>query len=643
MTANLINNDAICDLQGQPLHAKSATLLKALDKLLTVGAYYSSGHTQYLQAAMKARDEIVGVIDGATNHVAIEITAQGLMVGRQNLDPHHRNVRLLHELLVPLNIARLEIDGTLSPEDLRQALSALQEHKQSLGQSNSFQEIVIHNLPDSVRAVSCTVLHKADDSEDELSLDELLGKWGDEDAAQTEPLGETQSELLAREFMEMVTQILENLDELEREFGVQPQNEQDGSYVTKADLVNLKTALQRLVEVNPDPAELAKLIAQAQQALDLSRDRRSVDLVFQILKKNTSQDDGKKTEKKGRETKPVKYKMSVEELLGVVSKLENTEATIAEPVSGSQSNQLGISLHLLRSDPPRALRNTMVDVVQQATADPGFATSSLALCAQAAATVAREDGAEGLDDLLPLITSSVRRKRPDLMARFWGLLLKSGGEDHLVELWPHLVNDLLLGFDKAPRDMVLPLVMKAGSLSLREVKMLGRRLEIQPALQTDSATRDIFLAPLTSTHALLAALYLTPLKPWLGLELFRALQETPVSPRVDVVMAALAEHDPRNTGLYLDMIRHGAEQCLPDIVKRPMAEPIISALNTAASRQAQWVPQGLTELAQLAPELARPVLERVISERKFIFFKAWSSAARQAAEQALTADVQEVN
>ena len=78
MSSSLINSEIICDLQGQALQPDSATLLKALDKLLPVGAYYSTDHSQYVQAAMAARDTIVGVIGSASRYVAIEITAMSV-------------------------------------------------------------------------------------------------------------------------------------------------------------------------------------------------------------------------------------------------------------------------------------------------------------------------------------------------------------------------------------------------------------------------------------------------------------------------------------------------------------------------------------------------------------------------------------
>ncbi len=255
MTVNMMNTETICDLQGQPVDPRSVTLLKALDKMLTVGSYYSIEHEQYQQASAQSCRKIVGVIAGHGNKITLEITAQGLMVGSQNIDPSHRNVRLLHELLVPLNIARLDIHGSLTPGELRQAIAVLQEHKMDLGQSSTFHEINFDNLPASVKAVSCSVLQKSEDQADggAVSLNDLLGSWDEQDFSQMKHDSMSVTEKLAGQFMDMVTRILENIEKLKGVAGGENQDKNDSSYATREDLTNLKQALQRLVDVNPDP------------------------------------------------------------------------------------------------------------------------------------------------------------------------------------------------------------------------------------------------------------------------------------------------------------------------------------------------------------------------------------------------------
>ena len=648
MTTTHINSETICDLQGKALLSDSVILVKALDKLLTVGAYYAADHDQYIQASSKACTDIVGVIGSSGKPFIIEITAQGMMIGKQNIDPHHRNVRLLHELLVPLNIARLEISGSLTPEDLRQAISALQAHKAALGQSNSFREIIFEDLPDSVRTVSCSVLQQTEEDVAkeavESGLDELLGQWDDNDSSVESTESESGSEKLARRFMDMVSQILENLEQLEDKSGNRVLEGEAGSYVTKEDLVNLKQALKRLVEVDPDPAELTKLITQAQRALDLSRDSRSVNLVFSILKNEMVKKNDGVEAKKEPKPRPIEYKLTIEELLEAVAELEKSDLPVDDPLAGAQGNHLAISLHLLRSDPPWALRTGMVDAIELAVASPDFPTQNLLVCALTIDSIVREEGVEALDDLLPLLMGVLRQKRPEMIAPFWVHLTDLAGEEQLPKLWPHLVNDILLGFEGVSYDTVTKLVLKAGNIPLHVAKGLGRRLEKQAALNGGSPARDLFSAPLTRLYPVLAMLMATPLRGWLGTELFRALRLNPGSPLIEVVLQSLDEHKPELSEFYLNLILHHDNTEPPADMQELVVEILqgkLSALSPEERRE-DWVPKGFSILGELDPAGARPLLERVLNERKFLFFKSWPEPVREAATKALNTNSMEV-
>ena len=276
-----LNNETICDLSGQPLDRNSAALLKALDQLLTVGSYYSADHDQYRVVSEKSCAQIVAAI-GPGRVMAIEVTASGMMVGSQLVDPHHRNVRLFHDLLVPLNIARFEISAALTPSDLRQAVMALQEHRQNLGNTTGFQEIKIENLPATVNTASKNVV-RDDGQNGLLSLDDIFWSNTSTDSDSPGKDQQSESEKLASQFLEIVAQILENLEKDEASGSEDETRAHPDS--TPENIRALREALQRLVEVNPDPADLARLIEHAKRALDLSHDPRSVDLVFSLLKK----------------------------------------------------------------------------------------------------------------------------------------------------------------------------------------------------------------------------------------------------------------------------------------------------------------------------------------------------------------------
>ena len=213
-----LNSETICDLSGKPLDRSAAAFLKAIDQLLTVGAYYSANHEQYKSVSEKTCEQVVMAIRPDKTMV-IEITASGMLIRSQMVDSRHRNVRLLYDLLVPLNIARLEINADLTPEDLRLTISTLQEHKQNLGNTSGFQEIKIKNLPSTVNTASRDVVpgsedqDNADENDDDLmTLDQMFGGETPDEARMFLDEMSSDSEKLAREFMNIVNRILDNLE-----------------------------------------------------------------------------------------------------------------------------------------------------------------------------------------------------------------------------------------------------------------------------------------------------------------------------------------------------------------------------------------------------------------------------------------------
>jgi len=275
----------------------------------------------------------------------------------------------------------------------------------------------------------------------------------------------------------------------------------------------------------------------------------------------------------------------------------------------------------LRTDPPQALRASLIAVVERALLHPDAAGRHLRLCARAVDTAARQDGATGVDQLLPLMTDILRHNHLMMLAPFWADLLRLCAADHLGELWPHLVNDILLGFDDAPPETLAGFATAAGQISVLDAAKLGARLEKIPALQKRQAARDIFTVPLPWVYPVLATLMATPLQKWLSHEIHESLRIKPLSPQVAVLMRALGEYRPENVAFYLDLIRHSTEEHLPRKVREEAAAILHRTLNdlTPDQRRAKWVERGVVELWKLDPDVARLTSERVLGERRFWF------------------------
>lgn len=630
-----LNSEIICDLNGQPLDRNAAALLKAIDKLLTVGSYYSADHDQYRVVSEKSCAQIVEAI-GPGKVMAIEITASGMMVGTQLVDPHHRNVRLFHDLLVPLNIARFGISSELTPADLRQAISALQEHRQNLGNTTGFQEIKIENLPDTVSTASKSVV-RDNGEEGALSFDELFGTKNstEENSPGDEPM--SASEKLASQFLEIVAQILENLEkdeteESEDEFGVHPDS-------TPENIRALREALQRLVEVNPDPADLARLIEHAKRALDLSHDPRSVDLVFSLLKKEAEKGgDWKHKARKNSSNQPKKeYRFTLEELAREISDLETAGRAPTDPGASSLSSYLGICFHLLGGDPAEALQVALELNLDQIITKGEVAKKDLDLCSAAVAESALRDNQVALDRVLPAFCGPLRETRLDYLVKFWTRLWDVLDSERRALVWPHLVNDLMLGLGDVPDEVTEQLWLTVGQLDSRAAFTQISRLECLPALREKAVCPTLMKLPLHPMYPVHLALMKSSLADIHGPRIHNHLRRDPPNDLVEILMKSLEDYDPANSGFYLSLIKQSGEPSISMDLRRKAARLIATTLSELhpSDRSLDWVARAIGWVCKLDPEFARPLLTRVRDEKKYLFFRAWPADCRKTAEKHL--------
>jgi hypothetical protein len=583
-----LNNETICDLKGQSLERGPAAFIKAVDKLLTVGAYYTNDHEQYLVVSDKACQQIVGAI-GQNDMMAIEITASGMMVGSQLVDPNHRNVRLLHELLVPLNIARFEISAGLTPADLRQAIAALQMHRLNLGNTSGFQEIKIENLPATVSTASKSVV-QGGDSSGALSLDEMFGSESTDVANLQNDALFTDSEKLAREFMEIVGRILDSLE-------TEDTDSEDGEVsahpdTTPENIRALREALSRLVEVNPDPADLARLIEHAKRALDLSRDPGSVDLVFSLLKKELDQgSDWKYKASEAHLSKPeADYRLTLEELRQEVAVLAKTGDPPPGPEPSARNNYLGICFHLLAADPPQALEEALTSCLSETLRNGEISKQDLSLGSAAVASAVLDGDQVAVDRLVPAFCQPIRESRPEYLAKFWIRLWESLDAEQRALVWPHLVSDLLTGVDNLPPRVVDELWQMAGSLEPKTALRLVSRLEGTDGLRANLVHASLWNLSPTSTYPVHLALMKSSLAPQHGPRLHDYLARKPLNGLTDVLMKAVDVYDPANDGFYLSLIKQSRGDSISLDLRRMAVRMIMDGLTKlpANQRDKEW-------------------------------------------------------
>ncbi len=635
-----LNSETICDLSGKPLDRSAAMFLKAIDQLLTVGAYYSANHEQYKSVSEKTCEQVVMAIR-PNSSMAIEITASGMLIRSQMVDSRHRNIRLLYDLLVPLNIARLEISADLTPEDLRLAISSLQEHKQNLGNTTGFQEIKIKNLPSTVNTASRDVVRGSDDQdggdendEDLMTLDQMFGGDTPDEARMFLDDMATDSEKLAREFMKIVNSILENVEHDKSETG------EDGFMVhpesTPENIMILRQALLRLVEVNPDPVELAQLIENAKRALDLSKDPNSVDLVFSLLKKEADRggDWRNKVPEKKKDKPKKKYLFTLDQLKDEVDALETSGSSPAEPGPSSLNNYLGICFHLLASEPSAALEISLVTNLERAIAGPDMTTQGLSLCSAAMVTAVLKEDQAVIDSVLPAFCNPLLASRPEFLVEFWTKLWESLGDDHRPLVWPHLVSDLLRGLSDSHPETGKQLWFAAAQLDSKAAIMQVSRLERTQALRDQAFSTRLMDLPLAAMYPVHLALMKSSQGSVHGPRIHDNLRRHPPNDLTKILMMVLRKYDPENDSFFLSLIKQGVGNSItPDLrmmSTRLLCDAVVNL--PEVNRNAGWVPGALNWIGKLDPGSNLPLMTRIRDEKKYFFFKVWPRECRTQAE-----------
>jgi hypothetical protein len=637
MTTNVLNAEVILDLQGAPLRADGSAVLKALDRMLTLGSYYSAQHSQYLRAAEECCLTIVQAM-ASRPLLALEIAANGLLVEGQTIDARHRHVRQLYDLLVPLNVARLEIQSAMTPADLRQALAVLHEHRLGLGQTQGFREITIENLPPTVSTASRTV-GRGGEADGSISMNEPVTDRSDASApsdGHTDDQGGHRREL-ARELRSLIAGLSEQLTVARKQTG-QSRPSPGKSAATAAELAAFKEALQRLLDADLDTDALSRLIGQVRSALALSHVPQQADAALRILRREL----GAET----RETEPESaYRIlqedlsfGVEQLTRAVSDLNALDEPVPPPGPSARADQLSMAFRFLASDTSGQLRAPALSALETVWDTGECGPDDVRTTAAAIVGLAATDSEAPVDQLLSAVLAIVRRKRPELVAPLWWEIaskaVKAGPDDpRWPIIWPHLVNDLVLGLEPAPHPLAVPLCLKAGDFDVEQALKLAPRVASLSAMKNPKPAHDLMLVPVAKARAVHAVLMRTPAADRHGDQLYRALSLRCTDALTRMLMPAVGAYAPEHRDLFAALLREDGREFHSRQLQALAAGTLqrILANLPPARRDEAWVAPAVEWLGRLAPESARSLLARIVNERRLVFFRVWPPACRRAA------------
>ena len=237
--------------------------------MLTVGSYYPPGHEKYREVAAAAHRAVVRAVGPQGVCRASRSTEPGLTMGLSFAPADSREAKRLHKLLMPLDVALLEIDTAATAEELHEALLVLKKAAVRTGR--------VAHLPHHRRDGAAGL--GARDQPHALREDapQLVGSGGTRpniDAFDPNTIPDAMlvatpdGQQLEREFLAVVRGIMTGGDPSElqqlHDTPIDKITQALGEWIPDAAIRAMKDIIDRLAETNSDPMVLESLVGHAQ-------------------------------------------------------------------------------------------------------------------------------------------------------------------------------------------------------------------------------------------------------------------------------------------------------------------------------------------------------------------------------------------
>lgn len=299
---------------------------------------------------------------------------------------------------------------------------------------------------------------------------------------------------------------------------------------------------------------------------------------------------------------------------------------------------LSILLQNLLADPPAAVFAAATLALRQALATP-LDTAEHAVVANAARELFERGAAVGVDRLATHLLVPLRRIAPEAPARLLQAACMDADPVAIRAVWPHAVNELLLGTDGLAPEVIDTLRRLATGLPEAEMQQDLTRLEALDALREGSFARRPCV-PLDPTTAPLCLVLLESSRGDLfGAALLSLLQAAPPPWPGVRALPLLGVYQPRHRPFLARLVREGIRGDASPELLAAAGHLIVEGLPALSPvrREEPWVPEAIRELGTLRVEGAPEVLAAILRERRLLFRHAWPPACRAAA--AAAADV----
>ena len=607
-------------------------LLRVIDQLFNTISFYPEGHTRSIDVTQKFRKALSPVI-GHAPALFVDYGAHGLRLQHAPVEYRDGAGQRLVQLLDTLGIAHMEIPVDASVADLQLLVRELLAAKLAAETSAGFTQFQFDSLPECMKIQQRRFGSRIAEDLHPDQVGETLSSVVDEVLHDLDSA--TGEHAVPAAVRQMAESLLGRI--VEQSADTLPVNgdEAAGSLADVLDLSAhaVRHALPELMS-NDGPQRIKQALAQAERALAGVADPELARWIVSIFERvlQTTEDQDKSTKNQGEEPT---YKWSLGELKDRIGALPQVMPLPSTESSATQHEALAVYLHVLtgKSEPryQDLAADRIADILRADTTPQSrqvLVSTLKILLADADRTVA--------DHILPKLMPALRQNEDFGLGEVWNQVAEDLSDDGLAVAWPHLVAEIVRDRRHERIDDLGPLYRLVKRLPVEQTRAEAERCERTHTFVAGAFDKRFFQFPKPEIYPLVVALLDTDQGGRIGKWLHDAMCNYPPSPLAAVVGRALG----RYRSVQRDFVREiflAGEDPWPLSLRREATALLSEVLvqSDADGRQRDWIPDAIEALGELGVAESETVLNRIVSDRKWLVVPVWPQPCRSAAQAAL--------
>jgi hypothetical protein len=612
--------------------------IEALHRIIKIGTYYPQGHAALDRAAHLFQNSLQKITEETTS-ATIEIKGAALAVEDQEITANSPAISEIITIFRDLGIGRMEIDQEIPLKDLLQMIKTLLQHRSQLQGIKQFTKARLVDLPTTVRVFQQEFLveetgHHVASSEGETDLEAVFRTLEEQGLDQKQ-----------------ISQCRAFLNSMDQRFAIQPIKLKGLPAISWQDVRKL---LAKIVGSGFQFSEsagkalfyndlnaLSAIFDSLKQQLDDRESLETINLLVsafnrgQLAKKSTatSEEGGKK----GLRAKDKGTDLTIGEIQTFVGGHDSTAGPAISIKKADRSDELAILLELLQftleAKTIEGLHRNLSDILK-ASLSPRMVDVLIKGTLHLTKTV--QD--EWLEETVAFIARQLRGSATFSSQSFLVVLCRQLPSEVLELLWTTLINELLaVGCTAKEGHVFKELARLAASIPIQAMLNRLLRLEEIDAIREKRIASNIFDPELKEAYPVYAVLLETSMRTTIASRVLEGLRAAPPDWLISAVTPLLDSNQPHHQQILYTYL-HIAQRQKVTVALQVMAGNLVverlAGLEETA-KNAPWVTKTIEATPQLQVEGTRELLERIVSEKKFLVIPKWPTTCRQAATDAL--------